>query len=105
MSWWYRIARHSAWVLTRQSYTKPKRKRRLGSDTGRSRRELRWSGEGAARGFPDAIFTEEEGVQRAAQGEGRRRHRRESGARLLDGFGVLAVLGFFALAIVGYVQA
>ena len=77
MSWWYRIARHSAWVLTRQSYTEPKRNRRSGSGTSGLRREFRWSGEWDKWGFPDPILTEEDRVQREAQREERRRQARK----------------------------
>ena len=83
MSWWYRMVRHSAWVLTRQSHAKPKRKHRPGSDTGRSQRELRWSGEWDEWGFPDPILTEEERVQRDALREERRRQTRKDWRRFV----------------------
>jgi len=101
MSWWYRIVRHSAWVLTRQSYTKPKRKPRLGSDTGGSRKELSWSGEWDESGFPDPIFTEEERVQREARREERRRQARKVRRRIVVGCVIIAVLYFLKFVIVG----
>jgi hypothetical protein len=81
MSWWYRMVRHSAWVLTRRSYTEPKGKSRSRSATGGSRST--WSGEWDEWGFPDPILTDEERVQREAQREKRRREASRFGRRLI----------------------
>src|SRR5689334_3288168 len=100
MSWWYRIVRHGAWVLTRQSYAQPRRKRQR-SDTGESRRELRWSGEWDEWGFPDPILTEEERVQREAQREERRRQARKDRRRLVVVGVIITVVAALMIVIGG----